>query len=147
MLKAHEGERRNEAGNHVAYDDASGLPIKPGTHVGGHVTVGYGHHAGPGNGISERIAQRMLEEDVAIVREGLDRRLPWWRKLPRKPRMALVDMGFNMGVPNLMSFRRMLAALHERDYETAAAEALDSQWATQVGQRAQTVAQMLRRGE
>ena len=148
MLKQHEGERRNDAGHHVAYDDATGLPIKPGTHVAGHVTIGYGHNAGPGNGVPERIAQRMLEVDIEAVREGLDRQLPWWRRLPRKQRLALVDMGFNLGVPGLMQFKRMLSALHDRDYDTAAAEALDSRWATQVGERrVETVTQLLRSGD
>jgi hypothetical protein len=38
----------------------------------------------------------------------------------------------------------MLAALKDRDFEEAAAQALASKWATQVGQRAIRIAQLFR---
>jgi lysozyme len=53
-------------------------------------------------------------------------------------------MCFNMGPGNLAKFQNMIAALEAQDYDLAAAEALDSRWAKQVGQRAERLAQRLR---
>jgi len=147
MIRRHEGEVTASTGRHVAYDDGSALPIKPGTHVSGHPTIGYGRLLSAGRGLSDSEAEYLLNNDLADVCAGLDRDLPWWRDLPRKPRMALADMAFNLGVPGLMQFDRMLTALRSGDYATAASEALNSLWASQVGQRAQTDAQLIRSGD
>lgn len=40
-----------------------------------------------------------------------------------------------------------MAALEEHDYDTAATEMLDSNWAKQVGSRAEEVTQMIKTGE
>lgn len=60
---------------------------------------------------------------------------------------VLVSMVFNLGLPRLLGFKRMIAALERRDYATAAAEMLDSKWARQVGRRATRLAEMMRSGE
>ena len=57
---------------------------------------------------------------------------------------ALVEMSFQLGVPKLMQFRKMLAAIREKDWHTAAAEALDSKWARQTPVRSEHVAEILR---
>ena len=59
---------------------------------------------------------------------------------------ALVNMAFNLGLSRLRSFKRMLKALAEEDFETAAAEALNSRWAEQVGDRAARLATLIRSG-
>lgn len=60
--------------------------------------------------------------------------------------MALVDMCFNLGSDRLGHFVKMWEALRKMDYQEAAAQALDSQWARQVGSRAQELAAMIRDG-
>ncbi|MBJ40083.1 MAG: hypothetical protein CMD83_16735 [Gammaproteobacteria bacterium] len=60
---------------------------------------------------------------------------------------AIIDMTFNLGISRLAQFQNMIAALAESRFDDAATEALDSRWARQVGQRAQTVAKMIRTGE
>ena len=47
---------------------------------------------------------------------------------------------------NLARFKNMLAALSDEDFETASAEALSSRWATQVGKRADRIAERIRTG-
>ena len=64
--------------------------------------------------------------------------------LPHPVAIALVEMAFQLGVPKLMAFRRMLAAIRERDWHTAAAEALDSKWARQTPVRGEHVAAVFR---
>ena len=56
-------------------------------------------------------------------------------------------MNFNLGITRPSLFKNMIVALSESRFDDAATEALDSKWARQVGQRAQTVAAMIRTGE
>jgi len=53
-------------------------------------------------------------------------------------------MAFNLGGPRLAGFTRLRAAVRRGDWQAAAAEALDSRWATQTGHRATEIAAMLR---
>jgi len=145
-IKRHEGAVRS-GDRHVVYDDATGQPIRPGTHVRGNPTIGYGRLVTDGNGISEYEAEDLLRNDVANVRAQLDRRLPWWnQQLDTTRQQAVLEMAFNMGVGGLLSFKNMLAALEAGDHETAAKEALASRWAEQVGHRANNIAERIRLG-
>jgi lysozyme len=60
---------------------------------------------------------------------------------------VLIEMVFNLGMPRLMGFKKMLSALERKDYEQAAKEMLNSRWSVQVGNRATTMAQMMRVGK
>ena len=55
-------------------------------------------------------------------------------------------MAFNLGVPRLCKFKNMWAAIHEKDFDTAAEEMLDSRWAEQVKGRATELAEMMKTG-
>ena len=55
-------------------------------------------------------------------------------------------MCFNLGLPRLLKFKKMIIALEQGYYDQAADEALDSQWARQVGDRAQRIATAFREG-
>ena len=66
-----------------------------------------------------------------------------FESLPEEAQLVLVDMAFNMGY-RLKSFRRMFAALRRGDFEEAAKEMLDSKWATQVGRRAENLAEIMK---
>jgi lysozyme len=48
----------------VVYDDATGKPLRKGMTLEGHPTIGYGR-ALDVNGISVRMANAMLDEDMA----------------------------------------------------------------------------------
>jgi lysozyme len=58
-----------------------------------------------------------------------------------------MDMAFNMGVPRLCKFKRMWAAIHERKFDAAGREMLDSRWAKQVGSRATKLSDAMVKGE
>ena len=79
--------------------------------------------------------------------EELRERFTWFDGLYPVRRDAVIDMNFNLGITRLSKFQNMIAALSELRFSDAATEALDSKLARQVGQRAQTVAAMLRTGE
>jgi lysozyme len=55
-------------------------------------------------------------------------------------------MAFNLGLPRLLTFHDMIAALGRQDYGAAADAMLASRWAVQVGDRARRLAQMMRTG-
>jgi lysozyme len=48
---------------------------------------------------------------------------------------VLVNMAFNLGRTRLRRFKKMLAAIENRDYTTAADEMVDSKWYRQVKRR------------
>ena len=46
----------------------------------------------------------------------------------------MINMLFNLGLPRLLGFTNMWAAIQAGDYAKAADEMLDSKWAAQVGE-------------
>ncbi len=109
----------------------------------GKVTIGIGRNLDD-RGLSEDEIDLLYQNDVDIVVKELDAHHPWWRDLPEPAGRALVNMAFNLGLPRLNKFRKMLIALQEHRFNDAATEALDSRWADQVGDRAQRIAELYR---
>lgn len=111
----------------------------------GKLTIGIGRNL-EANGISEHEALYMLYNDLCRVRGELESHLPCFAALSEARRIALIDMCFNLGLPDFLGFERMLAALNAGDYDRAAREMLDSKWARQVRQRAYVLAEQVRVG-
>lgn len=124
--------------HHEGYDD------KPYICTAGKLTIGYGRNL-QDNGISQDEAEYMLNNDFKRTEKDL-LGCTWYINAPPTVKDALFNMCFNLGLPRLLGFRRMIAALIEKDYTKAAMEALDSKWAVQVGDRAKDVALMIREG-
>jgi len=123
------------------------LRLKPYKDTEGKLTIGYGHNLDD-LGITERTAEYILAEDLTNVLEELNDKLPWWKKISESHRRGLMNMAFNLGLPRLLKFEKMLRALRKGNGERAAAEAIDSKWAKQVGTRAWRVAALYHnRGE
>jgi lysozyme len=76
----------------------------------------------------------------------LDRNIPFWKELSDNKQLVLCDMAFNLGVPKLMQFKKMLLSLHpdNRDDEEAASQLLDSNYARQLPARSQRNAELIR---
>lgn len=96
----------------------------------GKLSIGIGRNL-EDRGISDDEAELMFRNDIAAIERELDRVVPWWRTLADGRRRALINMAM-MGVPRLMGFKRMLAALQAGDWPAAAAEARNSKWARDV---------------
>ena len=122
-LKRYEGFRR------FPYRDSVGV-----------LTIGIGRNIQE-VGISEEEAEYLLVNDIDMCRKQLIG-FPWYTYQPPDIRDALVNMCFNMGIRKLLAFNRMLNALANKDYATAAKEALNSMWAREVGVRAQDIAKL-----
>lgn len=97
-------------------------------------------------GITPAEADFLLNNDVNDVIRSLDMAIPYWKNLSEGRQRALANMCFNMGLHGLLGFRDMLAAIREGDFTKASQEALDSDWAKQVGARAQRIAVLLATG-
>jgi len=110
----------------------------------GNITIGWGRSLS--NGISTDEAELMFQNDLNRTIRELHHQ-PWFSNLPTNVRQALINMNFNLGIEKFLSFKKMIKALINRDYTTAAVECLDSIWANQVGQRAKDVAVMIREGK
>lgn len=122
-----------------------GLRLKPYRDTVGKLTLGVGRNLDD-KGISEAEAFFMLNNDITATVRELNHALPWWGDLAPTWQLVLANMAFNLGLSRLLGFRKMLAALEAGDYETAAAEMLDSKWARQVGRRAEELAAIVRPG-
>lgn len=139
-LKQHEGFRA------YVYDDGTGQPIRPGSVVQGHPTIGYGW-ALDVSPMSEGLASRLLEEGLMVRVGNLASRLPWLHRIDDVRKSVLYELAYNLGVNGLLGFPKMLAAIERGDYLAAGVELLDSRWAVQVGpNRARNLADRLVHG-
>jgi len=111
----------------------------------GNETIGWGRNL-RANGISQEEADYLFNNDfIRCKRELLE--CSWYIDQPEGVQGALINMCFNLGLTRLKEFKGMINALEMKNYTLAAQEALNSKWATQVGQRAKDVAVMLREGK
>ena len=124
--------KRDEGVRNYPYTDTEGI-----------LTIGVGRNL-EDRGLSDDEIDVLLTNDLKWVIHDLDRNLPWWRDMPSGKQRALANMAFNLGYPRLSGFRKMLAALEAGDWNGAAAEALDSRWARQVGDRAHRIATLMK---
>ena len=124
-----------------------GLRLKPYNDTVGKLTIGVGRNLDD-VGISEREAMVLLSSDILQAKTSAAKIFwPEFESLNEARQSALIDMAFNLGEGKLRGFKSMIAAIKNGDFDSAAFHALDSKWATQVGHRANEIAEMLRTGE
>tara|TARA_R100000935_G_C2824599_1_gene161603 strand:- start:1348 stop:1764 length:417 start_codon:yes stop_codon:yes gene_type:complete len=112
-------------------------------------TIGVGRNIDPsgGIGLSSDEIDYLLSNDVKRVSAELIRAFSWYSELDEVRKDAMIDMCFNMGLPRLKLFKKSLEAMANEDYDIAAIEFLDSNWAKQVGGRSIIVTDMIRSGD
>lgn len=121
-----------------------GLRLKPYKDTVGKLTIGVGHNLDD-NGIRESEARFILRNDV-LEAISQCRTIPCFSKLNEPRQAVLANLCFNIGINRLYGFKKMLAALEDMDYNTAAHELQDSLWYKQVGIRAIRLTQQLKSG-
>lgn len=129
----------------LVYDDATGLPIKPGSVVKGHPTIGIGR-ALDVHGLSQAEMLYLVGNDCSDIQYALGLNA-WYHDLDTVRQAALGLMSFQLGVQGCLSFHGMIDSLKDKDWAGAAHAALDSQWAKQTPHRAQRVADMFTSGQ
>lgn len=123
-----------------------GEVLKPYKCPAGKTTIGVGRNI-EDNGIRREESRYMLTNDITECILDLQRIFQGWASFSDNRKIALTDMRFNLGPTRFRTFRRMIAAIHARDWTLAAKEAQDSRWATQVqSQRVNTILQQLAEG-
>jgi lysozyme len=109
------------------------------------LTIGYGRNVDElgGIGISPDEAELLLRNDIDRTIAECEQ-WEWFGDLQPAQQSVLIQLCFQLGYPRLTKFKRMLAALAEQDYDTAADELLDSRFAEQVPRRANRLAEQMR---
>lgn len=110
----------------------------------GRVTVGYGHRVIP---LTEAEAEAVLRADLECARQAVLRLAA--DLAPDTPLSAvrgevLTEMVFQLGPTGCRHFTGMWAALRDGDFQRAAVEMLDSQWARQCPSRVHRLATAMR---
>jgi len=122
-----------------------GLSLRPYKCTAGKLTIGVGRNI-EDNGISEEESDFLLQNDIKRCEKELES-LSFWGSLDEVRKCVLIDMCFNLGITRLKGFKKTLGYISVGSYENAANEMLDSNWADQVGQRAQRLSLMMKTGE
>lgn len=143
QLKRHEGFRE-----HV-YQDTMGLD-----------TIGYGYCLSQNPlkltdyeiknyrefGIKESVAEYILMRCIDEFRKTLLVKIEGFNNLDEVRQDCLINMAFNIGVGGLLKFKNTLAHIRSGQYDLAANEMLDSNWAHQVHSRANELALQMKNG-
>lgn len=120
-----------------------GLRLKPYKCPAGKLTIGVGRNL-EDVGITEAEARYLLNNDIIRCWGEIHKAFPWSLTLPQAAQDVLCNMCFNLGITKLKSFKHFLEALKAKDYKQAAVEMRNSKWATQVGKRADELADVIR---
>lgn len=108
----------------------------------GHLTGGVGHNFD--QPLPEVLIDLILDFDISVAVEELDRVFPSWRTHSEARQTVLVELCFNLGAPRLKEFTKFWFAMQQQNYDEASRQLLDSKWAKQVKGRADTLTRRLR---
>jgi lysozyme len=122
-----------------------GLRLAPYRDTVGKLTIGVGRNLDD-VGISEAEARMMLDADIDAAIVDLVKAFHWFEALSDNRQHVLINMRFNLGMTRLLTFVNTLAAIKDGKYIAAANAMLESKWATQVGERAVRLADLMRKG-
>ncbi len=122
-----------------------GVKLKPYRCTAGKLTIGIGRNLDD-VGITESEARYLLENDLQRCHQECLSSFPWYADLDEVRQSVICEMCFNLGLVRLKGFKKMLKAVEIGNFAVAGQEMLTSKWATQVGKRAKTLADMMKRG-
>jgi len=115
----------------VAHEDVKRFAYKD---TLGFLTIGCGRVIDSrvdGTGLSIDEIFYLLNNDITKFRKELSK-YTWFNKQNAVRQEALIELAFNMGTPNLLKFKNMIASLMMLNYEAAVLALIDSKWVTQV---------------
>jgi lysozyme len=82
--------------------------------------------------------------DLAQAKTSAQALVPNMPTLPPKVQGVLTEMAFNLGMPRLSGFKKFLSHIQNKDFLAASQEMINSKWAKQVGDRAKTLASIIK---
>ena len=118
----------------------------------GYATFGIGHlittadeeYQWPvGTKVSEERVNEVFLKDVQTFIKETQKVFPDLINKPDNIQMVLVNMCFNLGAPRLSKFIKFITAINDEQWIEAAVEMMDSNWANQVGPRAERLKQIV----
>ena len=150
-------------GGSGAMDDAAtkamiagheGIRLKPYKDSLGLWTVGVGHLIGDGKSLpdnwnrsfSKEEVMTMFDKDYDHHKAAAESKTPNFGAMSGAMKSAFVDLAFNMGPTWMSKWPMLQKQLNSKDATGAAANLADSKWATQVGNRADTIVGMVKSG-
>tara|TARA_S200002703_G_C3766286_1_gene235888 strand:+ start:685 stop:1134 length:450 start_codon:yes stop_codon:yes gene_type:complete len=119
----------------------------------GYETFGIGHlirdfdpeYGEPvGTHVSEERVIEAFEDDIDITLADCLLLFDGFSSFPEEVQLILANMMFNMGMPRLSKFKKMIAAVEAQDWAEAAAQMKDSKWYHQVTNRAERLIQRMK---
>ena len=137
-----------------------GCSLKPYKCPAGKLTIGIGRNV-EGNpftteeliavgdwkhGITRETAHMLCRNDINRCIRECKKNIPFFNKLDKERKYALIDLCFNMGIRTLLTFKKTLANIGYGNYKTAAEQLLQSKYAKQVGKRAVRIAKLIETG-
>jgi lysozyme len=123
-----------------------GIRLRPYRDTRHKLTIGVGRNLDD-VGVTRAEALMLLNNDIARVRREVEGAFSWFSGLNPVRKDVVLDMVFNLGLTRFRRFKKTIAAIMAKDWEKAAREMLNSQWAKQVGRRARELAAMMNRGK
>lgn len=123
-----------------------GKRLKPYKDTVGKMTIGIGRNL-EDKGLSESEILYLFRNDLRQHSQEVEQAYPWVSNLDPVRKAVLVDMCFNLGIIGLSQFVRTLELIRNGEYEKAAVAMLQSKWASQVGNRAKRLSEMMRTGK
>ena len=131
LIKKHEGTGPVRNGRYFPY----ACPAQK-------LTIGFGRNIEE-RGISEDEAEFLLHNDVQECIRFLKKAFYKFDSFLQIRQIALIDMSYNLGFAGFLKFKKMVAAIYKEDWEEVAAQAKDSKWYDQVGDRGKKIVEML----
>ncbi len=122
-----------------------GNRLKPYPDTKGKISIGIGRNL-TDNGLRPVEVDFLFSNDVSGLKAELNTAIPWWMGLSEIRQQVIASMAFNMGVPRLLGFRKMLTALRAGNFAEAAAEILDSDAARELPSRYHRLSVMMEKG-
>ena len=112
----------------------------------GKLTIGVGRNLDD-VGISDDEITNLQVNDVKKITLELEKNFRWFQSLNTPRRIVIVSMAFNLGIPRLKDFKKMIEAIESGNFELAAIEMLHSSWSKQVKDRAKRLAVIMMNGQ
>ena len=131
-VKAHEGFRD------TVYSDSLGF-----------ATIGYGHLVLPTDNFVEGVAypkeqlEALFDKDFEIAETSANELLQGIEH-NETVRCIITEMCFQLGKPRVLKFKKMWAALRNKDFAEASNQMIDSAWHKQTTKRCESLANLMK---
>lgn len=111
----------------------------------GYKTVGIGHLITEddelygfevGTTVSQEHVDELFHEDIQRTVRDCELLYSDFNNLPEEAKLIIANMCFQLGRPRLSGFKKMKAAVDNRDWKEASRQMLNSKWAKQTPNRA-----------